>query len=60
MTRYEKARENPREMSIMTAFCIAAYLRRLGYRELDDEENLKGFMYETSEDIEEWLGGEDA
>lgn len=55
MTRYEDARESPQNMSVMVAFCIAGYLSAMGYKELDEEANLRKFLSETSEDIEKWL-----
>ena len=55
MTRYEEARKSPQNMSIMVAFCIAAYLVAVGYEELDKESNLRKFLLKTSEDVEKWL-----
>lgn len=54
MTRFEEASLNEMNMSIMAAFCIAAYLEQLGIHTFSDEE-LKWFMSETSTNIEEWL-----
>jgi len=54
MTRFEEASLNEMNMSIMVAFCIAAYLEQLGIHTFSDEE-LKRFMSETGADIEEWL-----
>ena len=53
MTRYEDARESPQNMSVMVAFCIAAYLIAVGYKEL--EANMRKFILETSEEFEKWL-----
>lgn len=57
MTRFEMAALSPMSMSIMVAFCIAAYLEQSGIKTFSDDE-LKEFMSEISTDIEEWLGGE--
>lgn len=54
MTRFEEASLNEMNMSIMVAFCIAAYLEQLGIHTFSDEE-LKRFMSETGTNIEEWL-----
>lgn len=55
MTRYEDARESPQNMSVMVAFCIAAYLIAVGYKELEEEANMRKFILETSEEFEKWL-----
>lgn len=57
MTRFDEASLNPMNMSIMVAFCIAAYLEQSGIKTYSDDE-LKKFMSEVSTDIEEWLRGE--
>ena len=57
MTRFDEAALNPMNMSIMVAFCIAAYLEQLGINHFSDDE-LKKFMSEVGTDIEEWLRGE--
>ena len=57
MTRFEEASLSVMNMSIMVAFCIAAYLEKLGIHTFSDDE-LKQFMYEISTDIEEWLKAE--
>ncbi|MBQ5806311.1 MAG: hypothetical protein IIW24_03570 [Lachnospiraceae bacterium] len=54
MSRFEEAKESPMVMAIMIAFCIAAYLEKLGIHEFSDD-GLKKFMSEISTDIEEWL-----
>ena len=56
MTRYEEAAQDSMNMSIMVAYCIAAYLEQAGYHEFSDGE-LKEFVLEISTDIEEWLKG---
>lgn len=55
MTRYEDARESPQNMSVMVAFCIAGYLSAMGYKELDEDKNLRKFLVEISDDVEKWL-----
>ena len=55
MTRFEEASESPVAMSVMVAFCIAAYLRQLGYTKLKDDAELSKFMNYTSDDIRKWL-----
>ena len=57
MTRFEEASLSEMNMSIMVAFCIAAYLEQLGIHTLSDNE-LKQFISEISTDIEEWLKAE--
>ena len=54
MTRFEEARESVMSMSIMVAFCIAAYLEANGTAKFSDEQ-LKEFMDITSDDIAIWL-----
>lgn len=57
MTRFDEAALNPMNMSIMVAFCIAAYLEQSGIRTFTDDE-LKKFLTKIVIDIEEWLKGE--
>ena len=59
MTRFEGASLNPMNMSIMVAFCIAAYLEQSGINTFSDDE-LKEFMSEVSPYIEEWLKEDEA
>ena len=54
MTRFEEATQSVTNMSIMVAFCIAAYLEGAKIHEFSDSE-LTEFMSTTSEDIEIWL-----
>lgn len=54
MTRFEEARESVMSMSVMVAFCIAAYLEANGTVKFSDEQ-LKEFMDATSDDIAIWL-----
>ena len=58
MTHFEEAAQSPRNMSITIAFCLAAYLKEAGFKELEDEEVMKGFISATSDDIQVWLGNE--
>lgn len=57
MTRFEKASQDQLEMSIMVAFCIAAYLEQSEICFMTDNA-LKDFLKTTSEDIYKWLGEE--
>lgn len=57
MTRFEEASLSVMNMSIMVAFCIAAYLEQSGTRTFSDD-GLRQFMSEISIDIEEWLKAE--
>lgn len=54
MSRFEEAKESPMAMSVMVAFCIAAYLEQSKIKFFTDKE-LKEFMEDISEDIMEWL-----
>lgn len=54
MTRFEEAALNEMNMSVMVAFCIAGYLERSNVCKFSDDD-LKTFIFETSEDIEKWL-----
>ena len=54
MTRFEEACQSENMMGVTISFCIAAYLEQSGIHKFENEE-LKEFMSETSEDIVKWL-----
>ena len=58
MTRFEVAKQNEREMAIMTSFCIAAYMEQSRNIKFSHDE-LIDFMTIVSEDVEIWLKQED-
>ena len=56
MTHFEEAAQSPRNMSITIAFCLATYLKEVGFKELADEDVMKDFISTTSDDVLAWLG----
>ena len=63
MTHFEVARKSVMNMSLVTAFCIAAYMDRvgneLGREVFEDDDVFRAFMNKTSDDIAIWLKQED-
>lgn len=57
MTRFEFAKQDAFNMSIIIAFCIAGFLEQAGIDSFTNDE-LKDFMNEQADIIEEWLNGE--
>lgn len=54
MTRFEKAKQGEKEMSVAIAFCIASALEQYNGFSFDDNE-LKEFIEDHRQEIEKWL-----
>lgn len=54
MTRFEKAKQGEKEMSVVIAFCMAGVLEQYNGFSFDDNE-LKEFIEDHRQEIEKWL-----